>query len=106
MIHEPRTNDAYRFEPPMRMPGKSRYRITVIHTPAIASREIAADLPASQALGDSLFSIADGVGVIVVHTEQKGVEGLPGKTKFESVLDEFWCHVSMGARGEQVGEPL
>jgi len=87
VIDEPPTDDGDGLESPMRVLGKARNHLTVVHAPALASLEILTEVASRQRRGRSQLFVAGRVGIIVVHAEQKGVGGLPGESQAFDLQD-------------------
>src|SRR5699024_11126547 len=71
MVDDARTHIGDRFEPSMRMHGKTRDTITVIHVPAVDAREVCTDLASLERRGRTEFCVADRIRVEVMSAEQE-----------------------------------
>jgi len=69
MIDEAMTGDRYCLETTMRVLGKARHPVAVIHAPTVLATEILTDITSSQARLRSHFFIPRRIGVIVVNAE-------------------------------------
>src|SRR5688572_16129392 len=63
----------------MRVPGKPWHEVTVIHPPAVPALEIAAYVAAREGGFWPERGVASRVGIVMVHTEEEGIEGPPGR---------------------------
>src|SRR5581483_1964051 len=77
MIRETLTHHGYRFESTVRMLRKTRHEIAVIHPPAVLTFEILTDVPSGKRRGRTQMLVAGGIGILMIHAEQKRIGGLP-----------------------------
>ena len=74
-------DDGHRLESAMRVLRKSGYDRAVVHAKAVLDDEVLAELsPGERGRGPHLL-VARGVRVVVVHAEQKWIDGLPGEAE-------------------------
>ncbi len=92
MIDEPPPHDRHRLEAAVRVLGKARHHIAVVHAPTVFALEVAADVAAGERGGGTERVIPRGVRVVVMHAEEKRVEGLPGEAEFHLLQHCFFIH--------------
>ena len=81
MVDETLAHDRDRLESAMRVGGKARHRLAVVHAPAIRATEVLADRAAGERGVRTKTSVAARIGVIVVDAEQERIGGLPRETQ-------------------------
>jgi hypothetical protein len=90
MIDEAALDDRDRLEAAMRMCGKSRHGVAVVHVPAIPAGEVLPDVAAGQRCARRPhFGVARRVGVAMVDAEQERVQRAPLKAEWKHVDDGF-----------------
>lgn len=88
MIDVAAADDRHGLEAAMGMLGKAGHYLTVVHTPAIFAGEVLAQIASGQRGRRSQLVIAGGIGIDVMHTEQEGIDGWPGKAQGMALQDE------------------
>ena len=91
MVNKPLAYDGYRLEPPVWVRWKAGYGVAVVHAPTIQTAEVLTQIAPLQGRGRPHMCVAARVGIVVVHTKQKGVYGLPRKAQ--------GCYRNKGAHG-------
>ena len=81
VIDEAATRDGERLEAAVRVLREARHDAAVIHAPAVLALEVLADVPTGERGHRPELLIARGVRVVVVDTEEKGIDGLPRETE-------------------------
>jgi hypothetical protein len=77
VVDEPLAHDGHGLEAPVRVLREARHHVAVVHVPAVAVGEIAADVAAREGGRGPERLVARGVRVVVVHAEQEGVGRAP-----------------------------
>ena len=84
------------FKPPVRVTGKARHVLAVVHGKAIFVAEITAHGPVLQLHRLHAHAAVTGrVGIVVVSTEQKGVDTRPACAQRQGLDDGGCRHVSL-----------
>ena len=81
VVDQAAAGDGDGLEAAVRVGRKTGHLLTVVHAPTVFLRKVLADLAARQRSGGPQLCVACGVVVVVVHTEQKGVQRRPLETK-------------------------
>ena len=79
MIKEPMPDDCHRLKPAMRVLGKSRNGLTVVHAPAILSGKILSEIAAGQRYCGAEIFVSSREIVPVVYAEKEWIQGLPSE---------------------------
>ena len=82
MVDTPLAHHGHGFKTPVRVAGKTRHRVAVVHAPAVLAAEVRTQLAArQQGFVHGHVAVALRVGVVVVRAEQEGVGRRPRKTE-------------------------
>ena len=83
VVNKSVTDKSNSFKTPVRVNRESRYPVAMVHPPAILYVEIAPDVSTSQkgTIG-AHFSITFGKKVVVMDTEDKGIDSLPVESQW------------------------
>src|SRR3954471_5049001 len=81
VIDEAVAHNRYRFKATVWVLGKTRNHIAVVHPPAISTLEVLTDVPAGKRSSRSEVVVSRGIGVVMVHAEQKRIGRFPWHTE-------------------------
>jgi hypothetical protein len=81
MVDEPAPHHGHRLEAAVRVAGKTRHLLPVVHPPTVGVLKILANGMAGQRSRRPKAAVGLGIGIVVVDTKQEGIEGDPGKAQ-------------------------
>ena len=87
VVYQTLTGDGHGLKTPVRVRREAGNGVTVVHAPAILAGKVLADAPPGQRCRRSHGGIPQRVGIVVVHTKQKRVQGLPRKAQWLQAED-------------------
>lgn len=79
-------------EPTVRMLRKARYLEAVVHAPTVDTGEVGAELTSGERRVRPEVPVRDGVGVVVVHAEEEGVDRRPRAPRERHRLEHDLVH--------------